>query len=113
MKDSSIHLQDIGSRIKKYRNNKMDPLVSIAKRREREYLTGAVNSQTSLHGSPHFEVDSDTYNTNTLMTTDRFGNSASKRFSNISRLNGTLPTTYRGGSEMSHIKPPGMQTMSG
>ena len=86
----------------------MDPLVSIAKRREREYLTGGVNSQASLHSSPHFDVDNDTYNTANLMTTDRFGNSSSKRFSNISRLAGTLPTTYRGGSEMSHIKPPGM-----
>jgi len=35
----NLQLVDIGSRIKKYRNNKMDPLVSIAKRREREYMT--------------------------------------------------------------------------
>ena len=43
VRDSNIHLLDIGTRIKHYRNNKVDPLVSIAKRREREFLTGGVN----------------------------------------------------------------------
>lgn len=59
VRDSNIHLLDIGIRIKHYRNNKVDPLVSIAKRREREFLTGGVNSQSNLHGSPHFDIDRD------------------------------------------------------
>jgi phenylalanyl-tRNA synthetase alpha subunit len=57
VKSSNLHLLDIGARIKRYRNQKMDPLVSIAKRREREFLTGGVNSQASLNASPTFDVD--------------------------------------------------------
>jgi hypothetical protein len=105
VRDSNIHLLDIGTRIKRYRNNKVDPLVSIAKRREREFLSGGVNSQTSLHGSPHFDIDRDErIEYATAGTTDRMGYSPNKRFSNMSKLGGTLPTTQRAGSELGHLK---------
>ena len=106
VRDSNIHLLDIGTRIKRYRNNKVDPLVIIAKRREREFLSGGMNSQASLHGSPHFDIDRDErIEFATAGTTDRMVHSPNKRFSNMSKkLGGTLPTTQRAESELGHLK---------
>ena len=59
VKQSNKHLFDIASRLKRYRNHKIDPLVIIAKKREREYLTGGLGSQSqaSLNASPHFDIE--------------------------------------------------------